>query len=110
MGPENHSEYSLTLPGNLKYGIPDFIGDGEAFKEYVDEHLYVKPHGPIEFEVTFKWDPRKFWEIVGLIDWTYTYCPNRKVANLMRYGKNKKIRNKNFHRAVRLIGRLVDKE
>lgn len=30
-------------------------------------------------------------------------CPNKKVVHLARHGRNKKIRKKNFNRAIRIL-------
>ena len=41
--------------------------------------------------------------LLGIRDSILDLCPNRKVARLARHGRNKKIRKKNFHRAIRIL-------
>ena len=41
--------------------------------------------------------------LLGVRDSVIDLCPNRKVVRLARHGRNKKIRKKNFHRAIRIL-------
>ena len=41
--------------------------------------------------------------LLGIRDSVLDLCLNKKVAHLARHGKNKKIRKKNFHRAIRIL-------
>lgn len=41
--------------------------------------------------------------LLGFRDSVLDLCPNKKVVHLARHGKNKKIRKKNFHRAIRIL-------
>ena len=41
--------------------------------------------------------------LLGIRDSVLDRCPNKKVVHLARHGKNKKIRKKNFHRAIRIL-------
>ena len=41
--------------------------------------------------------------LLGIIDSVLHFCPNKKVVHLAVNGKNKKIRKKNFHRAIRIL-------
>ena len=44
--------------------------------------------------------------LLGIRDSVLDLCPNKKVVHLARHGKNKKIRKKNFHRAIRILEEL----
>lgn len=44
--------------------------------------------------------------LLGIRDSVLDLCPNKKVVHLARHGKNKKIRKKNFSRAVRILEEL----
>ena len=44
--------------------------------------------------------------LLGIRDSVLDLCPNKKVAHLARHGRNKKIRKKNFHRAIRILEEL----
>lgn len=45
--------------------------------------------------------------VIEVWDWVLEKCPNRRVKHLMTYGKNERIRRKNFKHAVRLISKFV---
>ena len=44
--------------------------------------------------------------LLGIRDSVLDLCPNKKVVHLARHGKNKKIRKKNFNRAIRILEEL----
>ena len=44
--------------------------------------------------------------LLGIRDSILDLCPNKKVIHLARHGRNKKIRKKNFHRAIRILEEL----
>ena len=44
--------------------------------------------------------------LLGIRDSILDFCPNKKVVHLARHGRNKKIRKKNFHRAIRILEEL----
>lgn len=44
--------------------------------------------------------------LFGIRDSVLNLCPNKKVVHLARHGRNKKIRKKNFHRAIRILEEL----
>ena len=41
--------------------------------------------------------------LLGVRDSVLGLCPNKKVVHLAVNGRNKKIRKKNFHRAIRIL-------
>lgn len=44
--------------------------------------------------------------LLGTRDSVLDLCPNKKVVHLARHGRNKKIRKKNFNRAIRILEEL----
>ena len=44
--------------------------------------------------------------LLGVRDSVLHLCPNKKVVHLAVNGRNKKIRKKNFHRAIRILEEL----
>lgn len=44
--------------------------------------------------------------ILGIRDSVLDLCSNKKVVHLARHGRNKKIRKKNFNRAIRILEEL----
>lgn len=47
-------------------------------------------------------------KLVGLWSQIYQMCPNKRVKHLMRYGKNDRVKLKNYYHAIKLIGRELD--
>ena len=41
--------------------------------------------------------------LLGVRDSVLHLCPNKKIVHLAVNGRNKKIRKKNFHRAIRIL-------
>ena len=106
MGPDTTNNYSIHIDGNIQYGIPDFEADCDQF---LKESVTIKKidEKNLSFECEIKFDKWKFFQSTGITDWMYLCCPNRRVAHLMMFGKNKKIRHKNFNRAAKIIGRIL---
>lgn len=46
--------------------------------------------------------------LLGIRDSVLHLCPNKKVVHLAVNGRNKKIRKKNFHRAIRILEELTN--
>ena len=46
--------------------------------------------------------------LLGVRDSVLHLCPNKKVVHLAVNGRNKKIRKKNFHRAIRILEELTN--
>ena len=44
--------------------------------------------------------------LLGIRNSVLDLCPNKKVVHLARHGRNKKIRKKNFNRAIRILEEL----
>lgn len=93
------------IDGHPINGIPDFECDsGEVAVEYFRENKIVKiDEGSWTCTVSCKFDRYLFWKIAGLWNWAFKYCPNRRVAHLMKHGKTERVRRKNFNRAVYIM-------
>ena len=46
-------------------------------------------------------------KLVGIWDYAYTYCPSRRVRHLMVYGKNDRVKIKNYRHAMNLINKYL---
>ena len=66
---------------------------------------YIQPINQPEFTFEFVTKVQKdLWlKLLGVYDSVISTCPNKKVVHLALYGKNKKIRKKNFHRAIKIL-------
>lgn len=97
---------------NLQIGVL-YLGDTEipvkdftCTKEWAEstQYVYNLDSGEFSFTITNpNWTRMLFLKLCGVWQAVVDMCPNRKVAHLIRYGKNDKIRKKNFNRAIRLI-------
>ena len=90
-GIENFSvEYddldSKEIPGNLEF-----------VKKVNDQTLTVE----------YKINRIVFLQFIGIWKYALKYCPNRRVVHLMQFGKNDKIKIKNFYRAVNIIAEVI---
>jgi hypothetical protein len=82
-------------------GIPDLEYDVyDVAGEYIKENTMLKSTDSTSFEFVVRWDKVLFWKLTGLWDYVIQYCPNRRLAHLVKYGKNRRVRIKNFYRAV----------
>lgn len=97
----------------------DFYIDGEKFNG--PSFLETLEYDPIErmkkrfqivlnsrpsfyYDTTIKFiDPFTLIKLSGLYDFVIDNCHNIRVVHLIKYGKNYKVRKKNFNRAVRII-------
>ena len=60
---------------------------------------------PLTFECTVKIDRQLIMKILGAWDWVIDNCHDKRIAHLIKYGKNKKIRWKNFKRGIHIIAK-----
>lgn len=93
-------------------GIPDF--DFEQTEEFNNElwggtekTLRLSDKGELSMQI--KINRMLFYKLTGVWDWVIKNCPNRRVVHFMRYGKNDRIKEKNFKRAMRILGKELRK-
>lgn len=58
------------------------------------------------YEALCKFSKDVVLALLGIRDSVLDLCPNKKVIHLARHGRNKKIRKKNFNRAIRILEEL----
>lgn len=85
--------------------ISSFELDPDKSEQYIRNSVNrtIRILDPVTYECTIKFDPYSWYKAVGLWDWVRSNCPNRRVAHLMKYGKNRRIRHKNFRRGLHEI-------
>lgn len=100
--PYSINNGEIYLNGELLgEGVPDFTCDCyDVAYEYIKENITYRLTDPMEFTCTIHWDRVMFWKLTGLWDYVIKYCPNRRLAHLVKYGKNRRVRVKNFYRAT----------
>ena len=103
----------LYIDGVPMYEISEFNCDTDAVEDYVREHI-EKNHvvgikdGELVVRFTVPLNKLYMYKISGLFDWAYKWCPDRRLAHLMKHGKNVRVRLKNVIRAVRIICKYTD--
>lgn len=85
----------------------DFEDHREDTELYLKENMVLRMNDPCTITMMVKVNQILLLKIAGIWDWVLKNCPNRRVKHLMTYGKNERIRRKNFKHAVRLISKLV---
>lgn len=99
---------TLYIEGKPIAGIESFECDvHEVCEEHRNEIFKFTQKDAITFTVTM--NKLAFCKLTGLYDWVCNNCPNRRVVHLIKYGKNRRVRWKNFRRALRIIGRELDR-
>lgn len=90
-------------------------GSYEHFGEVADAEVtssdtydipeYIQSINQPEFTFEFVTKVQKdLWlKLLGVYDSVISACQNKKVVHLVLYGKNEKIRKKNFHRAIKIL-------
>lgn len=88
-------------------GVSDFDMDcsRSVMEAYMYEYgRYVEgKDGHITFEMSVT--RVNLLRITGCWDWVLENCDDRRVVHLMKFGRNDRIKLKNFNRAMRIIAR-----
>ncbi len=100
---------TFYIDGKPLAGIESFeCNIEEVYKEHRDE--IFKICNADSFTVTVKMNVKALYKFIGLYDWVCNNCPNRKVAHLIKYGKTSRVQQKNFKRALRIIGKILNEK
>lgn len=72
--------------------------------KYVEKNTFLMSvDTPSSITIKMKVNRIALYKISGLWDWAIDYCPNQRVKHLMKYGKSKRAKLKNFKRAFKKI-------
>ena len=78
--------------------------------KYVKDHTtYSLNNDCSSFTATFKLNKVDLWKLLGIYNWVIDNCHNRRVVHLIKHGKNERIRNKNFNRALIILNEMIYK-
>ena len=97
---------TLFIKGNEHKGIPSFKCLSKDLEKYFDECTTFKDLvNSDDYGLVLKchFDINKFIKLIGLWNWVYNNCPNKRVTYFMRCGKNDRIKNKNLKRALKIL-------
>lgn len=112
MGTRNRDLDNVTLDDCVITLNPDRVADIPSLEDDVDEckkNAMKLVYESIELTGTVYLDPFLFYKLMGVYDWVLTYCPNKRVVHLVKYGKNDRVRFKNFWRAYMILGDICKK-
>lgn len=59
----------------------------------------------LSFNATVKLNKVDLLKLLGIYNWVIDNCHSRRVVNLIKHGKNNKVRKKNFNRALKIIAK-----
>ena len=65
--------------------------------------LSIDLSGEASFTTKCVFNKWALYKLFGMYDMVINCCPNRRVVHLVKYGKNDRVKHKNFKRAVRII-------
>jgi phage tail tube protein FII len=114
-----HPDNVKLAQGTVYINGQEFVGNvtdynyedyAEATDEYLKENMVARLNGSGELSFTFKVKRSVIYKIMGVWDWVRENCPNRRVKHLMKYGKNERVRFKNFNRACHLVGMMLEEK
>ena len=98
---------TLYIDGKPLAGIESFeCNTEEVYNEHRDEIFKICTNDCFTF--TVKMNVKAFYKLTGLYDWVCNSCPNRRVAHFIKYGKTSRVQQKNFKRALRIIGKILE--
>lgn len=98
---------SIFIDGCEFKGISDFSVECDKIEEYVKDSVVASWSDSVTMTATCKINRMAFYKFIGLWDWAIENCPNKRVVHLMRYGKNNKVKMKNFRRSLRIIEKVL---
>ena len=84
----------------------------EVIEEHRDEIISFQTLGEAAGEATMSFkvlfDTLAFYKLTGMWDYIINNCPNRRVVHLAQFSKKKRVRDKNFKRALHIVGKLLE--
>lgn len=104
---ESDKIVGIYIDGSEIKGISDFSVEEEKINEYVKKSTVISFKDCLTMTATCKINRMTFYKFIGLYDWAIENCPNKRVVHSMRYGKNNKVKMKNFRRSLRIIEKVL---
>lgn len=101
----SNGEMYIHIDGNKVCDIPEFSISFDE-KESMVHDFVMDNFNEATLTCTIKFNWNTLYKLTGFYDWVVNNCPNRRVAHLVKYGKNTRIKKKNFFRAIKEIFKL----
>lgn len=87
----------------MDVGYAEMTGIGVVEEVNTPKILSVDLSGELSFTTKCTFNKWTLYKLTGIYKAVIDGCPNRRVAHLIKYGKNDRVRHKNFNRAVKII-------
>jgi hypothetical protein len=94
-------EYVGTASEGIE--ITSFEPDMGAIEDYVKDNFKISLDSTGKFTGTVNINKIILLKLIGLWYWAMDNCPNKRIVHLMKYGKNPRVKLKNFRRACWVI-------
>lgn len=98
------------ISGEKSYYVPELnltVDDADDIESLYKYDCIYNNDASISSEC--KVDRMMLYKICGVYNFVIKYCPNRRVAHLIKYGKNERVRIKNFNRALMILNKMIYK-
>ena len=105
---EKH-KYGKIFINGVEYegeGLTDFELSEEAKEnavQYIYDNLYIK--NPLTFTCTIS--TITYLKLLGIWSWVLENCTDARIRHLMNYGRTKRVKLKNYQRALHEISKRV---
>lgn len=101
----------LYIDGNPLCNVSGFeteVDTDECTRNEVTKLHDINMQNEITFTCPVQWNLIAWWKVIGLWDWAIRNCPNKRVVYLMNHGKTRRVRLKNFRRAIRIVAKILN--
>jgi hypothetical protein len=106
--PIEKIDFTIHIDGHELKGIPDFDANSGDVASALGQSSEIIANDFLTAKI--KVNRMLFVKLIGLYDWVIDYCPNRRVVHLIKHGKTKRVREKNFIRANKLLAKELKNE
>lgn len=98
--------YNVYIYG-VNSSVPEILSD-VAFVDEIGNHVNTKidlslNNFSAELEAFCRISQDAMFDMLGIRDIVLSCCPNKRVIHLAKYGKKKRTRKKNLHRAIKIL-------
>ena len=94
------------INGNPVKGISNLAVYETDITKCIKDHTtyyFNENNDCLSFNATIKLNKVDLLKLLGIYNWVTDNCHSRRVVHLIKYGKNNKVRKKNFNRALKII-------
>lgn len=97
-------EAVVAIDGDPDKGIEDFKLYNYTIREFLKLHSHYNLR---KNELVFTYTKIDILKYIGVWDWAIRNCNDKRIVHLMEHGKTKRVRLKNYSRALNNIARRL---